>query len=235
MNKVFTDKVSDRKRVRAMRVNRREARKQRLVDNYAAGGYWDDRMDLMYYNYVDYIMRTLTGNAKSMIDVGTANCPYQEWFDWIPERVSFDQAPPYASENVTGIQGDFLTHDFGRRFDVATCLQVLEHVPDAQTFTRKLLEISDLVIISVPFMWPAKMMDEHIHDPVSYEKLTDWAGREANYHVVIEEPFRSRKRLIAVYDTDEQAGWGKKNFKQRVIRDRMLSGSAPSRHLQPCQ
>lgn len=222
MNKVAPEKVTEKDRVRDMRVKRREVRKTRRTDNYAAGTYWEDRMDLMYYHYVDYIMRTLTGDAQSMIDVGTANCPYQEWFDWIPERVSFDQAPPYASENVTGIQGDFLTHDFDRKFDVATCLQVLEHVPKARLFTRKLLEISDLVIVSVPYMWPAYMMDEHIHDPVDYEKLTHWAGREANYRVVIEEPFRARKRLIAVYDSDVNAGWGKKDFQQRVRRNRMM-------------
>ncbi|MCP5036124.1 MAG: class I SAM-dependent methyltransferase [Rhodobacteraceae bacterium] len=205
-----------------MRQRRRVVRKERLAANYTDGTYWSDRMDLMYYHYVDYILRTLGRDAKSMIDIGTANCPYQEWFDWIPERVSFDQAPPYSSENVTGIQDDFLTYDFGRRFDVATCLQVLEHIPRAGEFMRRLLEISNLVIVSVPFMWPARMMDEHIHDPVSYEKLTKWAGREANFKVVVEEPFRARKRLIAVFDADEKASYGKKDFKQRVIRDRML-------------
>ena len=224
MAKVLSDPGAEQKRVRELRERRRKVRKERLVNNYQVGSYWEDRMDLMYYHYVDYIMRTVARDAQSMIDVGTANCPYQEWFDWIPERVSFDQAPPYSSDNVTGIQGDFFTYDFGRSFDVATCLQVLEHVPDAKAFTQRLLEISDMTIISVPYNWPARMMAEHIHDPVTYEKLTDWAGREANYHVIVEEPFRARKRMIAVYDADPDVGWGKKDFQQRIKRNRMMAG-----------
>lgn len=213
---------TERERVREIREQRRKIRDDKRVGNYAQGTYWQDRMDLMYYHYVDYILRTLARDATSMIDVGTANCPYQEWFDWIPERVSFDQAPPYTSENVTGIQGDFLTHDFGRRFDVATCLQVLEHIPQAPQFARRLLEISDLVIISVPYKWPATMLADHVNDPVDEAKLASWMGRQANYSVIIEEPFRARKRMVAVYDADENAGYGKKDFKQRVMRDRML-------------
>ena len=113
-----------------------------ILIGYESGQYWQNRMDLMYYSYLDYIVRTLGKNAKSMIDIGTANCPYLEWFDWIPERVSFDMAEPYRSSTVEGIQGDFLTHDFGgKKYDVATCLQVLEHVPDVIPFARKLLEI----------------------------------------------------------------------------------------------
>lgn len=221
-----------REEIRALRKARREFRATRAERKkaaiYSSGEYWQDRMDLLYYGYVDFIMRTLARDAASHLDVGTANCPYQEWFDWIPERISFDRAPPYASANVTGIEGDFMAHDFGRRFDVVSCLQVLEHVPDAQAFTRRLMALGDLVIISVPFMWPEHMLDDHVHDPVSLEKLTDWAGRAPNYHVVVEEPFRSRKRLIAVFDTtDPDRGWGKKHVHARIRRSARFAKSLP--------
>lgn len=205
--------------IQETRRKRREERVRRKSTNYESGAYWQDRMDLLYYQYLDYIMRTVGRDATSMIDVGTASCPYLEWFDWIPERFSFDQAPPYSSETVEGIQGDFFTHDFGRRFDVATCLQVLEHVPDAKAFTRRLLDISDLTIISVPYMWPEHLLETHVHDPVSLEKVIAWAGRKPNYHVIVEEPFRKPRRMIAVFDnTGRGRGWGKKDFKKRLLR-----------------
>lgn len=40
-----------------------------LDENYSAGTYWADRMDMMYYRYVDYIVRTLAHDATSLIDV----------------------------------------------------------------------------------------------------------------------------------------------------------------------
>lgn len=194
-----------------------------IINGYASGRYWQNRMDLMYYSYLDYIVRTLGRDAKSMIDIGTANCPYLEWFDWIPEKTSFDMAEPYRSSSVTGVQGDFLEHDFGdKRFDIATCLQVLEHVPDVFPFARKLLDISDIVIVSVPFEWPKSAADDHIHDPISYKKLTRWMGRKANYRQVVREPFRGAvgKRLIAAYASDKTVRYARKDFKDRIRRSR---------------
>ena len=154
--------------------------KDEIFANYAGGGYWARRVDMLYYQYVDYIVRTVGNDANSMIDIGTASCPYLEWFDWIPERVSFDMATPYQSENVTGVQGDFLTHEFDREYDVLTCLQVLEHVPDAQKFARKLLEVAKTVVISVPYRWGENTVDDHIHDPIDRKKLRKWMGRGPN-------------------------------------------------------
>lgn len=194
-----------------------------IVNGYKSGRYWQNRMDLMYYSYLDYIVRTVGRDARSMIDIGTASCPYLEWFDWIPERTSFDMAEPYQSSGVKGIQGDFLEYDFGKnRYDIATCLQVLEHVPNVFPFARKLLEISDIVVVSVPFKWPKTAADDHVHDPINYKKLSRWMGREANYRQVISEPFRGAvgKRLVAIYEADRGVGYGRKDFKHRIRRSR---------------
>lgn len=191
------------------------------LSGYASGRYWRERMDLMYYQYIDYILRAVANKAQSLIDVGSGNCPYLEWFDWIPERVSVDIRVPYRSDTVKGIQGDILTMDPGQKFDVCTCFQVLEHVPDAGPFAKRLLEFSDLCIVSVPHLWPAGRTPGHVHDPVDYEKLTGWFGREANYKIVVKEPFRERggERLIAIFDRDPKRRFTRKLIEDRIRRD----------------
>ena len=194
-----------------------------IANHYKSGKYWQNRMDLVYYSYVDYIVRTVGRDAKTMIDVGTAQCPYLEWFDWIPTRVSFDIVEPYDSQTVTGIHGDFLNYQFqDAPYDIVTCLQVLEHVPNPQAFSRKLLEIGKTVIISVPYKWPKSAADDHIHDPVDEKKIRRWMGRDPSYFQIVQEPFRGKvgKRAIAIYDNDRKDGYGRNDFKDRVRRSR---------------
>ena len=195
-----------------------EKQNEVVLEGYSTGAYWENRMDMMYYRYVDYILRIVGKDAQSLIDIGTANCPYLEWFDWIPQRISFDQAPPYSSKNVIGMQGDFLTHDFGRRFDLCTCLQVLEHIPDAQTFARRLLEIADTVVVSVPYKWGAGAVKGHVQDPVDRQKLRRWFGRKPNYSVIVNEPFLDPQRLVAVYHRDPTKWFTKAEMRMRVKR-----------------
>ncbi|MFQ8429987.1 class I SAM-dependent methyltransferase [Amaricoccus sp. W119] len=173
---------------------------------YESGAYWRKRTDLMYYQYFKYFVRCLAPNAKSLIDIGSGNAPYLEWFDWIPDRVSFDKAHPYQSETVRGLEGDFFTFDFGQRFDLVTCMQVLEHIPDAERFARRLTEIGDLLLVSVPFRWPKGQTRGHVNDPVDLKKLSRWFGREPNYSMIVREPFvkRAGARLFAIYDPDPE-------------------------------
>ena len=81
---------------------------------------------------------------KQGIDVGTGNSPYLEWFEWIDRRVSLDIANPYQSDAVTGVTGNVLDVELGQKFDLCTCLQVLEHVPDPGAFARRLFEIGKM-------------------------------------------------------------------------------------------
>lgn len=191
--------------------------------HFADGSYWARRSDQLYYRYVDYIVRVVGARARSMIDVGTGGCPYLEWFDWIPERVSMDLASPYESEAVRGITGNLIEHDFGgRRFDLCTCLQVLEHVPDAAPFARRLLEVADVAVVSVPYKWPRNAAENHVHDPVDEAKLAGWMGREPNYSIVVREPFtearKKGRRLIAVYDQDPARTIGRPEVRGRRKR-----------------
>lgn len=173
---------------------------------------------MLYYRHVDYIVRTVGAHAHSLLDVGSGNCPYLEWFDWIERRISVDINEPYNSPRVEGIRGDARDIDFGEGFDLVTCLQVLEHVPDASSLGRRLLDLGRCVIISVPHRWPADPpVPGHVHDPVDYEKLTGWMRREANYREVVREPFSGKRgaRLIAVYDADPQRSFGRKDVQGR--------------------
>lgn len=171
----------------------------------SASDYWRSRADLLYYQYVYFILRAAAPDARSLIDVGTRNCGYLEWFDWIDTIVSVDLVKPYQSERVTGCKADFFDYAPSQRFDVALCSQVLEHVPEAGAFAAKLFAIADKVLITVPYKWSARRRTPgHVHDPVDEEKLARWTGRKATYAVVVEEPFRPKSpRLIAYYDAIE--------------------------------
>jgi hypothetical protein len=119
------------------------------------------------------------------------------------------------------VQGDIFELDFGQTFDVCTCFQVLEHVPDATRFARKLLQLAPTVLVSVPYRWPRTPPTKgHVHDPVSYYKLSRCMGRRANYHMIVQEPFGGRKssRLIAIYFADSSRKILPEDIKQRIIR-----------------
>ena len=173
---------------------------------YANGAYWQGRTDLMYYKYFFALMRCVAKDAVSLIDVGTGNSGYLEWLDWIPQKDSVDIRVPYESENVRGIKGDIHKLPL-MRYDVCTCLQVLEHIPDPRTFAARLLELGSLVIISVPYNWPANKTKGHIHDPVDEVKIESWFGRKPNYNFVAKELFLTQNsaRMFSIFDPADKS------------------------------
>jgi SAM-dependent methyltransferase len=176
--------------------------------SYQDGAYWAERYDKLYYQYFRFIIRCIGPNAGSIIDVGSGKSPYLEWFDWIPRKVSIDIRAPYGSKTVTPIVGNILETDFDETFDICTCLQVLEHVREPVPFAKRLLELGHLVLISVPFRWPAGKVKGHVNDPVDLDNIISWFGRKPNYHQVVREPFNRTygSRLFALFDVAEAAG-----------------------------
>jgi hypothetical protein len=165
-----------------------------------AGAYWSRRADSLYLQYVFFLARVVGRDARSVIDVGSNGCPYLDWFDWIPRRLSVDLERPYAGPGIEAMTGDFLALDVGE-FDLGLCLQVLEHIPDVGAFARKLLATTPHLIVSVPYRWE-KGPEDHVHDPVDAAKLAAWFGRKPNYRIVVREPFFRRRRMIAYFDRE---------------------------------
>ncbi|MFD2658196.1 class I SAM-dependent methyltransferase [Gracilibacillus thailandensis] len=196
--------------------------------NYKVGvndTYWNRRTNMMYYQYIDFLVRAFAINAKNILDVGTANTAYIENFDWISDKYTLDISKPYSSPNVTSIEMDFLEFNPENRFDFVTCLQVLEHIPKVDEFAKKLLEVSDRLLISVPYNWIEGSEDEHIHDPVDLDKVNKWFGREPSYYIIVEEPLRDIKkgkhrRLICYYQ-DEPVNYKKalQNVKEGYTKE----------------
>lgn len=175
------------------------------VGSYKTGEYWKKRSDMLYYQCFRYMIGCIGPKARSMIDVGSGNSGYLEWFDWIPERISVDIQTPYSSPTVRGIEGDIFTVPLDAPYDICSCMQVLEHVPEPEPFARRLLELGRLVLVSVPYKWPAGKTRGHVNDPVDLAKVTSWFGRAPNYHVMVTEPFSGSKarRLMALFDPSD--------------------------------
>jgi hypothetical protein len=179
-----------------------------LDQSAATNAYWESRKNLVYYQVARILTEKLGAGCKSMIDVGSSGCPYLDWFQFIPDRTSLDLLKPYRAEGIVSIKADFLSWEPQRRYDLVTCMQVLEHVPDAAGFARKLLSIGDVVIVSVPYKWPAGECKHHVHDPVDEEKMQKWFGRAPNFSYVCREVDEPIMRLIQVYEPRVRAWRG---------------------------
>jgi hypothetical protein len=170
----------------------------------AAPDYWQKRRDANYLQRVAKFVQAVGGDATSILDVGSNRCPYLDWFEWIPRRVSVDLEAPYSSPSVEGITADFLAWQTKEQFDLCLCLQVLEHVPDAGVFSRKLLASARQVIVSVPYLWSGSCK-YHVHDPVDDEKIAAWFGREPDVSIVVteiptEDSPRGVRRMICYFN-----------------------------------
>lgn len=181
----------------------------------------------MYYLYVQKMVATLARRAKSIIDVGSHDTSICETFDWIPKIHSLDIVKPYSSERVKGIKMNFFDFYPDEKYDFAVCLQVLEHIPDVQDFSKKLLKVAKSVLISVPYKWPEGSSKYHCNDPVDEEKLALWFGRKPDYKVVVKEPLEpgvKSRRLIAYFHHDPKQFDLKKYFKPRKRKVPAKSG-----------
>ncbi|NEP87858.1 MAG: tetratricopeptide repeat protein [Okeania sp. SIO2C2] len=169
--------------------------------------YWSKREKHIYIFAIRQIIHKLGSGAGSIIDVGSNGCPYLDWFTWIPERYSIDLRKPYKAPGIVAVTTDFLKYSPEKRFDLLTCLQVIEHVPNAEAFCHKLLETARLLVVSVPYKWPKGQTKSHIHDPVDLEKMNSWFGREPNYQNIIQEVESPCRRLICIYHTESNKKW----------------------------
>ncbi|MEW9805308.1 class I SAM-dependent methyltransferase [Mesorhizobium sp. ZMM04-5] len=161
--------------------------------------YWEQRKNSVYLQHVKALVSFIGRDQKTIIDVGSNACPCLDWFPWFDRRVSIDLNRPYAGPGIEGLQGDFFDFDPNERFDVAICLQVLEHIPDAKAFAQRLLRLSPRVLVSVPYKWKPDVRTGHVHDPVDEAKVEAWFGRKPDFMLVSTEIQHPISRLIAYY------------------------------------
>ncbi|MCL2217061.1 MAG: hypothetical protein FWB91_08600 [Defluviitaleaceae bacterium] len=161
--------------------------------------YWEQRIKLMYYKYIDEMLSVLTLDAKSIIDVGSGGTPILERLAWVPKKHSLDVKVPYNSNTVLGIKKDFFEFTPEEKYDFATCFQCIEHVTNPEKFVSKLFDIADKVLISVPHEWKQGAIEGHINDPVSYENVVEWARLKPTYFIIVDEPFNLMSKRAIYY------------------------------------
>ena len=168
----------------------------------AAGSrYWSARRHLGYYEVVRRHLEE-TGPGRILMDVGSHETPVVT-FGRFARRIAVDACRCSEFPGVESHVADWLEFELGERASVITCLQVLEHLPDAAVgpFARKLLSSADVVIVSVPYLWPAGQDADHLQDPIDEAKLAAIMGREPSESTIVaEHPSQlSHRRLVAVY------------------------------------
>jgi hypothetical protein len=162
--------------------------------------YWASRSTLNYYRTVRELLEKM-GPCGSLLDVGSWDTPVVTWGTF-RRRYTCDLGHDPRFAGVVSHVGDFLSWRPPELMDAVTCLQVLEHLPDAEAraFGRKLLETGRTVIVSVPYLWAPGVEPDHVQDPIDLAKLERLMGERAKFSNVIEDgPQGSRPRLVAIW------------------------------------
>jgi hypothetical protein len=167
--------------------------------NNSSETYWKNRKDSIYLFAAKIICKKYGAEPKTVIDVGSNSTPTLEWHrDTAEKLVSVDLVRPYISSGIESHTMNFFDFKFDSKFDLVTCFQVLEHIPDPKPFARKLLGTGKIIIVSVPYKWQAGACKYHIHDPVTNKKMLDWFGIKPIYTYLATE-INKVQRIIHVY------------------------------------
>lgn len=105
--------------------------------------HWFAHPNLALFAYVHRYIKTSAPDA-AVIDVGSGRGDFLKYLRRASARltlVGIDLSPPPTAEGIKFIQGDALTADIGRTFDVVVSLAAIEHVTDIHLFTRRLREL----------------------------------------------------------------------------------------------
>lgn len=157
--------------------------------------FFQPRKHLPYYRRVRSILRGII--ADSHLDVGCWDTPVVKWSHASQKYgINLEEIDEqHRHRGVHYMTGDFMTKNIGR-FDIVTCLQVVEHQSNERVyhFVQKLFDSGRIVIISIPWEWPEDACIHHPQDPIGYEKLKSWTERDPDALYIDET-----KRAVAVY------------------------------------
>lgn len=160
--------------------------------------YKETREHLFYMSYIRQLLSVISLGKKSILDVGSNGMDTLSMTSCL-HKVSIDINNPFIHEGIKSIKADFLKYNFKEKFDIVTCLQVIEHIADRdiKQFCQKLLKLSSLLVVSVPYRWEKELCKEHLQDPINLSKLVTWFGDEPKFVDVITDNYMCR--LVAIF------------------------------------
>lgn len=161
--------------------------------------YWNSRKNYVYMHVCRQIIEIVGRSATVVADIGSNRTPILSFLPEVPIRYSIDPVTPYTGQGVIPIYEDFLKWDPGQPIHFGICMQVMEHVPSPGEFAQRLLNLCEVVLVSVPYLEPPGVNPGHIHSNIDLDMLFSCFGREPNYHYIATE-LSGDQRIIALYD-----------------------------------
>ena len=168
--------------------------------------YWLKRCEYTYMHIARKMMGLLGASALTALDVGSNRTPVVMSFP-ARRRYSVDMGAPYHKQGVIGVSSDYLKWVAPEPINIASCLQVLEHIPDPAPFAQKLLADAEVVIASVPHMERPRANPGHLHSMISPETFASWFGRPPNFLYIARE-LSGDERMIGVWDRTTTEPYG---------------------------
>ena len=157
--------------------------------------YYEKRKAFKYYQKVQSMLFKLP--FTSILDVGSRKSPVMEHMDSSIYKAMLDIKPMPAQPGIHMITADFYKWKPDREYDIALCLQVLEHLDRPKEFVQKLFQVAPTVIISVPYKWAKGDCKYHVQDPINEHKIFSWTGREPDEKHIITDG--GKRRIICLY------------------------------------
>lgn len=161
--------------------------------------YWNQRKNYVYLHICRRLIEIVAHSATTVADIGSNRSPILDYFGVKQTKYSVDIENPYRADDIISVTEDFYTWQPPEALQVGTCFQVIEHVPDPAKFCRRMLEMFEVCIISVPYLEPAGVNPGHINNDIDLPKIVNWFGREPNFHYIARE-LSGDERIICVFD-----------------------------------
>ena len=174
-------------------------RVDRMACSDAWENYWRLRKKFVYLHICRRLIEVISSSASVVADIGSNKSPILDFYGNIEKKFSVDITSPYKADDVISVKEDFYVWEPPVPIQVASCFQVIEHVPDPAKFSKRILELSEVSIVSVPYKEPAGVNPGHINNDIDLDTIKTWFGRPPNFHYIATE-LSGNERIICVFD-----------------------------------